>query len=641
MCPKDSKSKWENVGCKRGNFHPPSFRLCRRPFAKLSENQLEVQVIDTKISSLKLGSRIDPRTQKDSADANLDASPALPVQDQFGEVHIRQQFYQYLDSTIAERSPAASAQLLPLEQCALAILWNFIECPMARQILNDGGSLDDLTRLLPFAIAYQAELQEDQLIAQSLICLRTCAEALRVKAAGLLGTCWHSSCGSQNCKIECVANLSMHLGLYTQELSRVFFKKENVHHRGPWFLSTFYSFCIQSYVRRVLVELTKDAEKKGGPDPGFDACIAYEEAIWQIGRRDKATDDAPILLDATYPLFCDGLEYEYPVKHKTFFGMAAEKWKGLSPVKRESSLRQALLVSVEYLRVKLIPYTQAQNPLKCSQSVFGPMLKRSRLSPDMIADLIPKVPAVAKEAEPDQYLYFPVRLFIALNSGTLDPLCGLFDRNSEFGALRVHIEAARRAVAQPSWDAQGIRTSSDYLKALFQDDGRNLDQHLLVGEQMHDEESMPQPCDANREGRCSVCMNHVHTNEDITFLPCLHWFHESCVVAWLQEINTCPSCRTVIYQEPGSSSTKRKRSPTLTSQQDEAFSRPLTVDDSTPGPRMLSSNSSGTPPSRPRLQCWEHGCNGRMFSTFSNLFRHKREMSRAPKEEMPSLHRNA
>lgn len=30
---------------------------------------------------------------------------------------------------------------------------------------------------------------------------------------------------------------------------------------------------------------------------------------------------------------------------------------------------------------------------------------------------------------------------------------------------------------------------------------------------------------------------------------------------------------------------------------------------------------------RPKAQCWEHGCNGRQFSTFSNLLRHQREKS--------------
>ncbi|KAL1976343.1 hypothetical protein VTN31DRAFT_2625 [Thermomyces dupontii] len=33
--------------------------------------------------------------------------------------------------------------------------------------------------------------------------------------------------------------------------------------------------------------------------------------------------------------------------------------------------------------------------------------------------------------------------------------------------------------------------------------------------------------------------------------------------------------------------------------------------------------------SRPKPQCWDHGCNGREFSTFSNLLRHQRERSGA------------
>ncbi|KAH8768233.1 hypothetical protein F5883DRAFT_356486, partial [Diaporthe sp. PMI_573] len=39
---------------------------------------------------------------------------------------------------------------------------------------------------------------------------------------------------------------------------------------------------------------------------------------------------------------------------------------------------------------------------------------------------------------------------------------------------------------------------------------------------------------------------------------------------------------------------------------------------------------------RPKPQCWEHGCHGRLFSTFSNLFRHQREKSgRATKASSP------
>ncbi|GFF82060.1 hypothetical protein IFM47457_05674 [Aspergillus lentulus] len=41
--------------------------------------------------------------------------------------------------------------------------------------------------------------------------------------------------------------------------------------------------------------------------------------------------------------------------------------------------------------------------------------------------------------------------------------------------------------------------------------------------------------------------------------------------------------------------------------------------------------------SRPKPQCWDHGCNGREFSTFSNLLRHQREKSGVvAKAECPS-----
>ncbi|KAF2660696.1 hypothetical protein K491DRAFT_701513 [Lophiostoma macrostomum CBS 122681] len=48
-------------------------------------------------------------------------------------------------------------------------------------------------------------------------------------------------------------------------------------------------------------------------------------------------------------------------------------------------------------------------------------------------------------------------------------------------------------------------------------------------------------------------------------------------------------------------------------------------------PSSPSAQTNGVMPrvlnSRPKPQCWEHGCNGRQFSTFSNLLRHQREKS--------------
>jgi hypothetical protein len=45
------------------------------------------------------------------------------------------------------------------------------------------------------------------------------------------------------------------------------------------------------------------------------------------------------------------------------------------------------------------------------------------------------------------------------------------------------------------------------------------------------------------------------------------------------------------------------------------------------GPDSQGNSNVRVVHSRPKPQCWEHGCNGRQFSTFSNLLRHQREKS--------------
>ncbi|RGP76340.1 hypothetical protein FSPOR_220 [Fusarium sporotrichioides] len=58
------------------------------------------------------------------------------------------------------------------------------------------------------------------------------------------------------------------------------------------------------------------------------------------------------------------------------------------------------------------------------------------------------------------------------------------------------------------------------------------------------------------------------------------------------------------------------------------------------GPGSANSQDAGhvrVVQSRPKPRCWEHGCNGRQFSTFSNLLRHQREKSgQAAKASCPN-----
>lgn len=59
------------------------------------------------------------------------------------------------------------------------------------------------------------------------------------------------------------------------------------------------------------------------------------------------------------------------------------------------------------------------------------------------------------------------------------------------------------------------------------------------------------------KAECSICMNAVTIRDEVTFLPCNHWFHEDCVGAWLKEHDTCPHCRQGITPRDGAADTPR------------------------------------------------------------------------------------
>eukprot|EP00124_Ichthyophonus_hoferi_P002615 Ihof_evm3s186 gene=Ihof_evmTU3s186 len=45
---------------------------------------------------------------------------------------------------------------------------------------------------------------------------------------------------------------------------------------------------------------------------------------------------------------------------------------------------------------------------------------------------------------------------------------------------------------------------------------------------------------------CVVCMEEFHEGEELVSMPCKHVFHETCLSPWLQQHNTCPTCRVTV-----------------------------------------------------------------------------------------------
>ena len=63
------------------------------------------------------------------------------------------------------------------------------------------------------------------------------------------------------------------------------------------------------------------------------------------------------------------------------------------------------------------------------------------------------------------------------------------------------------------------------------------------------------------KAECSICMDNVEIGQDVTVLPCNHWFHGDCVTAWLKEHDTCPHCRKGITKPPGEAQRSQSEQP--------------------------------------------------------------------------------
>ncbi|KAF2154069.1 hypothetical protein K461DRAFT_121591 [Myriangium duriaei CBS 260.36] len=132
--------------------------------------------------------------------------------------------------------------------------------------------------------------------------------------------------------------------------------------------------------------------------------------------------------------------------------------------------------------------------------------------------------------------------------------------------------------------------------------------------------------DLGDEGKaeCSICMEEVNIGEQVTELPCHHWFHGECVKAWLTEHDTCPHCRQGIMPKDDSGNGSRLRTPGEAPRHDQMWGQgegtrdnPWVIPDS---PRQArggagSRHSSGTGASNSR----NSGSEG-LFNRMRNAF---------------------
>ncbi|KAK4192000.1 E3 ubiquitin-protein ligase RING1-like protein [Podospora australis] len=109
---------------------------------------------------------------------------------------------------------------------------------------------------------------------------------------------------------------------------------------------------------------------------------------------------------------------------------------------------------------------------------------------------------------------------------------------------------------------------------------------------------------------CTICMDELNKGDEVTVLPCTHWYHGECVTLWLKEHNTCPICRKPVESQDAArnNSPRSPRSPGP--QQSEAGPSSSAAAASTSG-------SSSSPRSEPNPNS--------PFPSMADFFRNSRE----------------
>lgn len=88
---------------------------------------------------------------------------------------------------------------------------------------------------------------------------------------------------------------------------------------------------------------------------------------------------------------------------------------------------------------------------------------------------------------------------------------------------------------------------------------------------------------------CSICMDTVPVGENVTVLPCAHWFHHDCIRAWLGEHDTCPVCRKGIMPRDQGTESEGARTSNQAPLNDQSTATPASATNAPSG----GTNSAG------------------------------------------------
>ncbi|KAI0109046.1 hypothetical protein GGR51DRAFT_514136 [Nemania sp. FL0031] len=244
-CPRaENKSRWQNIGCKRGNLlaHCPHVCLC--PKIITLGGQPAGQSVAALVSYIKAsqGARIHLQDAFDRLESILDSAD-----DSYMNVVL-----DILCSPVLDLDAMRLSREHNLETNLLVIAWTLVDSPSVKAVLQVEHT-DQTIEVLKAAIIYEAEYGRSSAAALAIECLRNCVDVLRLHEPGYLTAALHAKCDPQQCRVEGFKDLNASINAFIEEFSKVIFRKENRANERKWWLSAFYGLYIQSFVRRAIV----------------------------------------------------------------------------------------------------------------------------------------------------------------------------------------------------------------------------------------------------------------------------------------------------------------------------------------------------------------------------------------------------
>jgi E3 ubiquitin-protein ligase RNF115/126 len=64
--------------------------------------------------------------------------------------------------------------------------------------------------------------------------------------------------------------------------------------------------------------------------------------------------------------------------------------------------------------------------------------------------------------------------------------------------------------------------------------------------------------DSGCDNSCSVCKDEFEIKQNLIYLPCKHIYHDECILPWLKERNSCPTCRYELPSEDADYDARKK-----------------------------------------------------------------------------------